>query len=483
MSTSNTLFKSRRALAGAAFLAASLAVVVPTTALRAEPAPANTTPPATDVSGVLVPETPETASPARGLLVVPRAAVTAVAYPLRGGLTLYERHHVREHLVDFFFDDTRTYGLYPALSLETRTLPGVGARFVHRDLFDTGAKLRLAGDYGGESRYKLEGGLSSAPLADGLLTVRLGGGWQAQPSAPFFGIGDQDLVRPDPSVQNLPGRSPVAVSTTFRQEVLRAELGVGVDPAGPIFAAVTTAYFQRSFGDTTVSDPSLPPDLGRTDQRFDTSTLTGWGQGTKVSYSELQLGWNSLRVTGGFVPAGAPSTGAKVVAFGGLARGLDGSPVAYARYGLDAFRYFDLYGGDRVLIVRGRLEGVEGADDQIPFTDLPRLGGTTLLRGYDRERFRDRVALLGSVEYRYPIWRQLGGFLFVDGGRVLPGLADLGSAATAPQHLRPGFGGGLEVLQGERFRMRGQVAGSSEGFFFQLSLDPVYRLPTHNYRI
>lgn len=113
---------------------------------------------AADVSGVLVPEVEPPRSPARHLLVVPRLAVTAVAVPVQAGLTLVEDHHVREHLLDLFFDDTRTFGVYPTVTLETRLMPGFGARLVHKNLFGHGGRLRLGGDYGGESRFRVEGG-------------------------------------------------------------------------------------------------------------------------------------------------------------------------------------------------------------------------------------------------------------------------------------------------------------------------------------
>jgi hypothetical protein len=484
MFNSNGFCSSRMGAVGAALVVATLKASV----LHAEPAPATddvtvdaaAAPSTADVSGVLVPEAEASASPARHLLVVPRVLAATVAMPLRGGLTLYEEHHVRERLVDLFFDDTRTFGIYPTVALETSLTPGVGARLVHRNVFGVGGGLRVGADYGGESRYRLEGGLTSPAFAGGMLRTRVNGGWLRQPSAVFYGIGDQDLGQPDPSLVGLPARGPVAVSTTFAQEIAHAELAVELDPAGPLFAAVSTAYFRRAFGDAGADDITQ---VTRTDVRFDTATLAGWDQGTKVSYSEAQLGWNSLTTSNSFVSAAAPSSGTKVVGFAGVARGVGGADVAYTRYGVDGFRYFDLYGGDRVLILRGRMEGVVGADDQIPFTDLPRLGGPVLLRGYARDRYRDRVAMLATIEYRYPIWRQLGGFLFVDGGRVVPGLADAGRAALAPQLLRVGGGGGLELLQGEIFRMRAQVAGSPEGFFFQLALEPVYKLPTHNYRI
>jgi hypothetical protein len=451
-----------------------------------QPPPANTPPADTDVSGVLVPE-PETGSPARGLMVVPQAAVGVVVVPVRGGLTVYERYRLRERMVDLFFNDARTFGIYPSVSFETGLPAGVGLRLVHKDLFGLGARMRLAADYRGEARHRLEGGFTSPAFAGGLLRLKLGGGWQRQPNARFFGVGDADLARSDDAAYALPARSPFAFDTRFGQQIAHGDLGVEIDLPGPLFAAVSTAYYDRGFIGSAIDDPTAPPsssELGRTDVRFDTSTLTGWAQGTRISYSELALGWNSLAAASTLVPTHAPSRGTKVVAFAGLARSVGaGGNVAYTRYGLDAVTYLDLYRGDRVLILRGRLEGVMGSESEIPFTDLPRLGGPSLLRGYARDRFRDRVSLLGSIEYRYPIWEELSGYLFVDAGRVLPGLEDLGQAAKSPGLLRAGGGGGLEVMSIDRFLLRAQVAGSPEGFFFQLALDPVYRMPTQHHRI
>ncbi|HEY8927487.1 MAG TPA: BamA/TamA family outer membrane protein [Polyangia bacterium] len=432
------------------------------------------------ISGVEIPETPPPTSPARAALVVPRLGATAVTAPVSGALTVYDRYEIREQIVDLLFNDARTFGAYPVVALETGLPVGVGARVIHRDLFGAGGGLRLAADYGGSSRHRLEGSVSSPSFAAGVLRARLAGGWLRQPNAPFYGIGDQDLARPDSTVRDLPARAPLALATAFGQDVVHAVLGADVNLPGPLFASITTGYHARAFRASAADSM----DLGRTDVRFDTTTLTGWGQGTKISYSELAIGWDSLATASGFVPTGAPSTGTKVVLFGGLARSVElaggGTSVAYTRYGLDGLRYFDLYNGDRVLILRGRLEGVAGAGDRIPFTDLPRLGGPTLLRGYSRDRFRDRVTLLASAEYRYPIWKDLAGYLFVDAGRVYAALSDLGDAASRP---RVGGGGGLELFSRGQFSLRGQVAGSSEGLFFQLALQPVYRLDAQHYRI
>ena len=488
-SASRTWFRQRSTTVLAAVAGALGALLLGPGSLRAETAAASAT---ADISGVLIPDDKPSTSPARTLLVVPQALTATLALPVRGGFLLNDRVHVYERLVDIFFNDARTFGVYPMLKLETGLPTGVGLRLVHKNLFGSGARLGIGADYGGESRNRLEGSLRSPAFAGGLARARVGGGWLRQPNAAFFGIGDQDLSATGDGARDLPARAPFAVATKFGQDVTHAELAAELDPAGPLFAAVSTAYFQRAFRDTPAAgggdanDPGVPPSpqaLGSTDVRFDTATLTGWDQGSKLSYSELQLGWNSLTVANPFVSLATPSSGTKVVVFAGLARGVAGSNARYSRYGVDAFRYFDLYQGDRVLILRGRLEGVDGADERIPFTDLPRLGGPTLLRGYARDRFRDRVAVLASLEYRYPIWSRLSGFLFADAGRVLPDLKEAGRTALSPQLLRPSGGAGLEVIQVDNVLMRAQVAGSPEGVFLQFALGPVYRLPTHNYRI
>jgi hypothetical protein len=397
-----------------------------------------------DVSGVAIPEQTEASpsSSAGALLVVPRAVVGAASVPFRAGLTYYERYDVKERVLDIFFDDTRTFGIYPRLSFETRTQPGVGVRLVHKNLFGSGARVRAAADYGGEHQRRLDAAFTTPPLLAAPARLHLRGGWQRQPRLPFYGIGD----------------GPAVVSR-FGQDVSRAEAGLEVDPAGPWSFALTGTYLSRRFREETPG------------------TLPNGSRGAEVVYGEAEVGVDTLAVGAPWISPGAPSRGTRASAFAGAATGARGDRTRYVRYGLDALQYFDLYRGDRVLLLRMHAEGVVGSDENIPFTDLPRLGGPQFLRGYTRDRFSDHVAVLGSIEYRYPIWRELAGFVFVDAGRVAP---DLGALSG---RFRPGAGGGLELYSTDAFRMRTQLAGSAEGLFFHLALEAVYRQSTPPYRI
>ncbi len=75
----------------------------------------------------------------------------------------------------------------------------------------------------------------------------------------------------------------------------------------------------------------------------------------------------------------------------------------------------------------------------MPFYDLPKLGGSQLLRGYKTGRFRDRSLIAFSVEYRWPLWRRLDALLFTDHGRVFHDIKD----DFEFSNFRSSYGGGF----------------------------------------
>jgi len=70
-------------------------------------------------------------------------------------------------------------------------------------------------------------------------------------------------------------------------------------------------------------------------------------------------------------------------------------------------------------VLAGRLLGQHAFGD-VPFYYLPEFGGDTLGRGYMPFRFRDRVSVIGQVEYRFPIWSFLSGAVFAEVGQFQP---------------------------------------------------------------
>jgi outer membrane protein assembly factor BamA len=113
---------------------------------------------------------------------------------------------------------------------------------------------------------------------------------------------------------------------------------------------------------------------------------------------------------------------------------------------------------------------VTAGRDEVPFTELPRLGGSTYLRGYSLDRFRDRVAAFGSATYSWDLSQWFSANVFVDAGRVYPSLDQL-----SLEGMRMGYGVALEAHSTNSFVLEGSIASSIDGgLMFNLSFNPVF---------
>jgi outer membrane protein assembly factor BamA len=111
--------------------------------------------------------------------------------------------------------------------------------------------------------------------------------------------------------------------------------------------------------------------------------------------------------------------------------------TSFARFVLDFRKYTRLFGKKDVLAFRVRVQSITGS--KIPLFELSVLGGGSTenaLRGYRMNRFQDKGKFLLNCEYRFPIWKRLGGNLFADCGTVWPSMARI-------DLTRPAIGGGL----------------------------------------
>lgn len=97
-----------------------------------------------------------------------------------------------------------------------------------------------------------------------------------------------------------------------------------------------------------------------------------------------------------------------------------------------------------------------GAD--IPFYQLPHLGGPYTLRGFDTFRFRGRHAVLFNAEYRWRIWHFADLALFADAGKVFDDIGTWGFT-----NLDTSWGGGLRIVAPAGVMLRFDVARSTDG--------------------
>lgn len=391
----------------------------------------------------------------RGVLYVPGLAIRGVLAPVRGGLWAYGHYHLRERALRWLFNDTETIGVYPVAQLESGYGVNAGARFVYRDVFGAREHLMLHAGAGGRFRSiataRLRTGERLGPLA-----LELEGEFERRPRDAFFGLGNANtgaIVVPE---------TGEVVEARFREQLLRATATSDLRVTRDLHVRVAGALADFELGRSEDGAPI--------DELYPMETMVGWS-GVRHLYTELEVRWDSRRPGSAWDPPVARSAGWLLAGFAGRTTALDDN-VDYERYGLDLQRFIRIGNGPRVVSARLYGETVTGGIDEVPFTQLPRLGGKTLLRGYALDRFRDRTAVLGSIEYGWDLSRYLTASTFIDAGRVYRS-----PRALTFDDLRVGYGIAIEARTTRTFLMRASLASSIDGgVFLDIAFDPVFDL-------
>lgn len=382
---------------------------------------------------------------ARGLLAFPSGVYQLVMAPIRGGVWAWDRYEIRRRTRDIFFNDDGTIGLYPTARLESGFGVNVGARFMHRDVLGAGERLTAYAGTGGRYRQIGHVELRSGDRLGDLVELEIDVEYERRPKDVHYGIGNDGGVE---------GR--------FRQRIARAasvlEIALVDSVAARGSLEVKDVELARSLEGPPIDDVLTPDEL------------VGWG-GIRLGYAELALAWDTRRAASPWLPAAIHSTGWLVAGFAGPAAALrDGA--TFWRLGVDGQRFVGLGEGPRVVIGRVHVEGVVGDGGDVPFTELPRLGGKSNLRGYPDGRYRDRVAALASVEYEWALSRAVTASLFVDAGQVFRSRPDLDPGAV---HV--GYGAAVQGYTRRSFLVRLMVASSIDGGLqLDIAFDPVFDL-------
>lgn len=396
----------------------------------------------------------------RAVFFLPARVIQLVSIPVRGGLTFVQKHYVLEEIEDFFYNDERTAAIVPSISLSTFFGAQIGARAFHRDMGGHGERGDARVSFGAYGEHISEVSFNTTRAGGTGLWVETLAGFEQHPQLRFYGIGDGDVVE-DPDITGVDARSGQAVESYFLERRVRQITTLGVSFGEPGQLEVRAG----ARGRFKHYDFEGPRGLNGNGDRstltaYDTSTIPGFDDGATVLETE------GVMVLDGRDKKGATSSGIYAEAFGG------GAPpfgdFRYARFGAEVTGYIDLYRGNRVLMIRGVLDGVAGQDDEIPFVELPSLGGPRRLRGYPLDRFRDEKAFVGTLEYHYPIHQLLAGTLFVDAGEVRN---EIGELFSDPK-FHVGGGGGLQIRDEDSIFLTLEVAGG-EGVQVYVTTDPL----------
>ena len=165
-----------------------------------------------------------------------------------------------------------------------------------------------------------------------------------------------------------------------------------------------------------------------------------------------------------------PQQGVRIVLRGDAADDWIGNiNAAYIRASLDVRAYRHMFHSRSVLAVRALLQIISGS--QVPLFEMLVLGGGSefsALRGFQFNRYRDLGKSLFNAEYRFPVWRRLGGNLFIDAGSVWPEWSRIRLRAFAVS-----AGGGLRYNLDE-FVVRFDMGFSREGWGIYFNFDHIF---------
>lgn len=139
-----------------------------------------------------------------------------------------------------------------------------------------------------------------------------------------------------------------------------------------------------------------------------------------------------------------------------------GSDFSYQKLSVDASRYLSF--GKNVLAVNG--VAVLSTGD-VPFHQMPVIGGTKRMRGYFEGKYRDNNLLILQGEYRFPLYKRFGGVAFGGLGQVSDKLQNVVSSP-----IRYNFGAGLrftlDKIQHINIRADYGIGYKSSGFYLTI---------------
>ncbi|MEE8576950.1 MAG: BamA/TamA family outer membrane protein, partial [candidate division Zixibacteria bacterium] len=321
--------------------------------------------------------------------------------------------------------------------------PGFGGGLsIRRNEFMGNGRLRLKGSYS-SNRYSLVNlKFSNYGLANGRAGLTLQGEYQNQPRESFYGIGN-DSREEDEMI--------------FAKEFSGIHGDLAWQPMKSISVGILGGLTRVNLYDG--DEPDELTDLDSLEAR-----LVGF---------EATADWSRYYTIGGRLAIdmrdnkGQPSSGGLYQFELTYNKGTgDFKDVKFVVSRAEVSQYLNIW-RKRILAVRLMAQNTDRSEDALvnPFYTLSSLGGPTTLRSYRENRFMERDMALITVEYRWPLWRSIDGFAFLDEGKVFERISD--DFDWRNWHHSAGFG--VRVWNPEHVTFSATLATGAEGprFFFQ----------------
>jgi len=292
----------------------------------------------------------------------------------------------------------RRWALLPQFGYGPDTSVLGGAKFVDRDLFDSGTTIDLDGTYALNEQQSLAFSVGSPNLLDNRLLMLLQARYDFDPQREFFGLGNDNVDGP--------------VSTHEFQEV------GGALTVGWRLLRRLSLNFEVGIRQVDIRDGKRKGSLPFTPVAF--PDLPGVDGGV-VNPIALSLVWNTrddiVRPTRGWrLLVKALHTDKSLF-----------SDFEFSRFFIDA-GYLRAFNNARQIVgLRVNGEFIEAPLQEVPFWELCELGGADTLRGFFPHRFVGKARVLVNLELRSrllefdfrDLWHvRIDGVIFGDTGRV-----------------------------------------------------------------
>jgi surface antigen Omp85-like protein len=303
--------------------------------------------------------------------------------------------------------------------------------------FASGATLWTKAVYSISNYKLLQAAFASAPMAHDRLWVRGRARWQDAPSGLVYPLGPD---APEQHGNYAETRTEVSGAATVRpQRFVRLEAGTGVERYR------TDVPFVQGGG-------AIPPLV---------QGLPGAGTDPRYVHSFASAAIDARD---------APGYSRRGTLLQGTLHDYHdrGGAQSFQRVDGVAEQYLPILQGNWVLFFRLRASTTStSGNNVVPFFLMPDLGGADL-RGFANYRFRDRHAILGTVEYRWYAQEYLEGAIFYDAGKAVPDRRSLDFSG-----LKSSVGAGIRFHTPQTTVLRLEVARSREGTRLILAFSPV----------
>lgn len=359
------------------------------------------------------------------LLAAPEYLWEGVSYPFKQFAIFYERVDLMERALDFFLNEERTGGIYPRFALGGALSSGIGFTAFNKNLFHQQKEAQLRYLFATRGNQTADFLYRDPAVLGSRFQVETDIFWISFDDSRFFPTGnrarEQDETRFDINQLSLNVKATHPVAGFLSASLLGRILVTDAKGSDRLPTTPATVPGINTSVQAVAAEPSVTYDSR--DNPFRPST--GWLLDTGFTFTE-QVNRDQFR---------------------------------YLGYWVDIQRYIPVFRGNRILLLRGYLAKLDSVSGQsIPFYELNLLDLNNGLRGFDRGRWQDKGALLFNVEWRYPVWKDIEGTIFLDEGQVFSNYRDL-----QLKLFQYSAGVGFRFVTPRKFAFRVQAAASQDG--------------------